>query len=247
MRLVSLALVLLIALAQPATAGDADSPDITDPCGQDPITSTTWVDPAADICGGWFSADVSGPDVVLRATIRTLEPSRDDLRFAQVSFEDGDCTWTAHVSDALVTVEQTTIPVGDGAVHVLPGRFAVGLAVECGAAPGPCTPDTPICSTTTYDRRASVRLPADAVHFDGTDTTITLDMGDLPLAGTEVEGESIDAGETLTGLVAFTSTTAQNVWTPAGVIASTNGFYAGTRTADVATGERYTVPVPTDG
>ena len=127
MRLVSLALVLLIALAQPATAGDADSPDITDPCGQDPITSTTWVDPAADICGGWFSADVSGPDVVLRATIRTLEPSRDDLRFAQVSFEDGDCTWTAHVSDALVTVEQTTVEEGG---RVL-GRAFDGHARQC--------------------------------------------------------------------------------------------------------------------
>ncbi len=237
-----LAVVLVLGLSGgPVHAGTADAPDITDPCGAEPVTSADHKLPENDLCAAWFSADVSGDAPVLSATVRTLAPTVDDLRVVSVG-------WTAGTGQWLLRLDDTAgpRPLSVPPVEVFPGAHPLMLEIECDRVEEECEPGIPMvgCTLSSYERQAFMVLDEGSVTVEGNEITLALDLATLSLDDTEVAGETIRAGETLTDLTAYVATHPTGAVTPTGgTFASWGGIRAGQyRNADVGRGEAYTLP-----
>lgn len=237
------ALLLLMSLVAPALAGDAESPEITDPCGQRGVTDPQYVLPQNDICAAWFTSDVTGAAPLITATVRTLEPTDDDARVVRVGWTSGTCRWEVTVDDAVASPRPTSIPIGENGA-VFPYQYPVALRVSCELVTEPCVPEVPvICTSSSYQREGYAELPAEAVAIDGTDVAVSLDLSLLELSGDEVDGETISPGDTLTDLEVAVSTTPTRLFAPAGPIVSVSGIFSPAPYGDRAVGDAYTLPV----
>jgi hypothetical protein len=236
MRVLITVLLVVVVLAPPAAAGTAEAPDIIDPCG-----GAERVRPENDICSAWFQADVSGDAPVLSVTVRTLEPTAEQLRVVSAAWTAGACRWQATYDDAAASPRP--LHFGDGGV-AFPEQHPVRLQVGCDPYTRPCDPDVGLnCTSSGYERRGVVELPADAVVVDGTDVTLTLDLGALDLSGTAVADAAFGAGETLAEIRVDVATSPQGMVVPGGgTVVSISGFGFGVPTSDSGWGDAYTLP-----
>lgn len=218
----SLALLLAITGALPATAAE---PQVTDPCGPtglaaEPTAGATT--PWTDICSAAFSTLAGGSGLKITTTFAGDIPD-DRIGLYAVGWRVGDCTYRATHEEGTGEVSSNGVIISDRGGDYLRVRCGTGVEEECNVI-GTCT---------RYpDERHYVLVDAVTVEGSTVSFTISFEGDRAPV------GAAHPAGTQLTNLLVESSTKVVAAGThPSFCYGTTCGGLGG----DIARGAGYTV------